>query len=53
MTREVPFTAPRGGFGLSRFKYKGMQLSEEPISAEQYDQLEQEFYAELNRKNAG
>ena len=53
MTREIPFTAPRGGFGLSRFKYKGMQLSEEPISAEQYKQLEDEFYEQLLKRNAG
>lgn len=52
MSREIPFTAPRGGFGLSRFKYKGMQLSDEPISAEQYTQYEAAFMAELQEKTA-
>jgi hypothetical protein len=30
-----------------------MQLSEEPISAEQYKQLEDEFYEQLLKRNAG
>ena len=51
MSREIPFTAPRGGFGLSRFKYKGMQLSDKPISAEEYAGLEAEFNAELKKRN--
>ncbi len=52
MSREIPFTAPRGGFGLARFKYKGVQLSEEPVSAEQYAQYEEAFKAELQGKAA-
>lgn len=47
MSRELPFTAPRGGFGLSRFKYKGIVLQQEPVSAEQYKQLEEQFNKEL------
>lgn len=43
MSREVPFTTPRGGFGLSRFKYKGVVLQDEPVSAEQYTELEAAF----------
>jgi len=49
MSREIPFTAPRGGFGLSRFKYKGVQLQSLPVTAEQYEQLEQEFLQNLNK----
>ena len=52
MSREIPFTAPRGGFGLSRFKYKGMQLAAEPVSSEQYAQYEAEFNEALQAKNA-
>lgn len=51
MSREVPFTAPRGGFGLSRFKYKGMQLQKDPVSAQQYETLEKEFQAELQKQS--
>ena len=53
MSREVPFTAPRGGFGLSRFKYKGMELAEQPVSAEQYQQYQADFEQALAEKNAG
>ena len=53
MSREIPFTAPRGGFGLSRFKYKGMQLAENPVSAEEYAQYEADFQKALAEKNAG
>lgn len=48
MTRLIPFLAPRGGFGLSRFSYRGTKLSEEPITQEDYDKFEKEFYEELN-----
>lgn len=51
MSREVPFTAPRGGFGLSRFKYKGIVLQKEPVSAEQYKQLKEQFSKELAGQN--
>ena len=53
MSREIPFTAPRGGFGLSRFKYKGMQLAENPVSAEEYAQYEADFQKALEERNAG
>lgn len=50
MSREVPFTAPRGGFGLSRFKYKGVVLQKDPVTAEQYDELAKQFQEELKNQ---
>lgn len=51
MTRMIPFLAPRGGFGLSRFSYRGEELSEDPITNEEYKRLEAEFYKELEALN--
>lgn len=47
MTKAVPFTYPRGGFGTTRFKYKGMIVESEPVTAERYERLKAEFYKEL------
>jgi oligopeptide transport system substrate-binding protein len=47
MSKVVPFTYPRGGFGVTRFKYKGMVVEREPISAERYAEYEAAFRAEL------
>ncbi|MBB6479955.1 peptide ABC transporter substrate-binding protein [Spirochaeta isovalerica] len=47
MDTVVPFSTPRGGFGVTRFKYKGMILQQNPITADQYKMLEKAFRAEL------
>jgi oligopeptide transport system substrate-binding protein len=47
MTKIVPFTYPRGGFGVTRFKYKGMEVRNEPITTAEYEELEKQFRAEL------
>ncbi len=47
ISKIVPFTYPRGGFGITRFKYKGMIVEKEPLTAKRYDALKDAFYAEL------
>jgi ABC-type oligopeptide transport system substrate-binding subunit len=47
ITKVVPFTTPRGAFGITRFKYKGMVVEKEPITARRYEQLKTAFYKEL------
>ncbi len=49
MSREVPFTTPRGGFGIVRFKYKGMELQAEPVTTAQYEEAYNTLMAELNK----
>ncbi|MEG1528166.1 MAG: ABC transporter substrate-binding protein [Clostridia bacterium] len=54
MTRAIPFLAPRGGFGLSRFSYRWMDTQEEPLTTEEYKKYEKEFndaLAALNGAN--
>lgn len=36
VTRVVPFTKPTSISGISTYKYKGMQLQNDPVTAEQY-----------------
>lgn len=47
MSKALPFTYPRGGFGTTRFKYKGMIVESEPVTMERYEKLKAEFYKEL------
>ncbi len=47
MSQVVPFSYPRGGFGLTRYRYKGMELQGEPVTLQQYEELEARFRAEL------
>ncbi len=52
ITKVVPFTYPRGGFGITRFKYKGMVVEKNPITAKRYESLRAEFYKELGKASA-
>lgn len=47
ITKVVPFTYPRGGFGITRFKYKGMVVEKDPITAKRYEQLKAAFLKEM------
>ncbi len=47
ISKVLPFTYPRGGFGITRFKYKGMIVEKDPITAARYLQLKTAFYKEL------
>lgn len=53
MSREIPFTALRGGFGLSRFKYKGIILQSEPVTRTQFQALREAFLIELEERKQG
>jgi ABC-type oligopeptide transport system substrate-binding subunit len=48
MTKMVPFTFPRGGFGITRFKYKGMDVDKEPVTAKRFERLKGNFLKELS-----
>ncbi len=47
ISKMVPFTYPRGGFGITRFKYKGMIVEKDPITNRRYEELKSAFYKEL------
>lgn len=45
VTRVVPFTRPYSSAGISDYKYKGMQLQDEPVTIEQYEAAKADFEA--------
>jgi oligopeptide transport system substrate-binding protein len=47
MTKMVPFSYPRGGFGITRFKYKGMSVERDPITSKRYEELKAAYLKEL------
>ncbi len=51
ITKVVPFTSPKGGFGITRFKYKGMVVEKDPITVKRYEQLKAAFLKELAAVN--
>lgn len=51
MSKVVPFTMPRGGFGLTRFKYKGMVVNSKPITNKEYKEYEKQFLEDLKKDN--
>lgn len=52
LSKVVPFTYPRGGFGITRFKYKGMIVQKDPLTSKQYEELKKTFYEEMNKATA-
>lgn len=52
LSKVVPFTYPRGGFGITRFKYKGMILQKDPLTSKQYEEIKKAFYEEMNKATA-
>ncbi|MCE1206279.1 MAG: peptide ABC transporter substrate-binding protein [Spirochaetia bacterium] len=52
LSKVVPFTYPRGGFGITRFKYKGMIVQKDPLTSKQYEELKKAFYEEMNKATA-
>lgn len=47
MTHLVPYTAPRGSFGMAGYKLKGALVQETPVTAEQHAHLDAAFKIEL------
>jgi oligopeptide transport system substrate-binding protein len=48
ITKVVPFTYPRGAFGITRFKYKGMKVEDQPITSKRYADLKAAFLKDLD-----
>jgi oligopeptide transport system substrate-binding protein len=53
MSNVVPFTTPRGGFGVTRFKYKGMIVTDKAITKEEYKKYESQFKEDLKKATQG
>jgi len=49
ISKVVPFTYPRGAFGITRFKYKGMEVRDKPISLKEYETLKAAFYKDMEK----
>ncbi len=50
MSKEVPYLTPKGGFGLTRFKMKGIKIQDKPITLEQYNELKDQHEREIEEK---
>jgi hypothetical protein len=48
ISKMVPYTVPRSGFGVTRFKYKGMQVLSEPLTAKRVEERRAVFVQEMN-----
>lgn len=53
MTKYIPFTMPKGGFGVSRFKYKGMILQDKPVTITEWKNYEKQFNIDLKKIQEG
>lgn len=53
MSKAVPFTEPKGGFGLTRFKYKGMVLTNKAITNDQYKKYEDQYKEDMKKALEG
>lgn len=51
LSKAIPFTTPRGGFGITRFKYKGMAVVKDPITKQEYANYEKQFNEDLKKAN--
>lgn len=52
ISKMVPYTVPRSGFGVTRFKYKGMQVEDQPITAKRVEELKAAFIKEMNEASS-
>ena len=46
--KMVPYTVPRSGFGVTRFKYKGMKVEDQPLTAKRVEELKAASITEMN-----
>jgi len=53
MSKVVPFTTPRGGFGVTRFKYKGIIIKKDAVTFQQYKEYEEQFRKDLQKAVEG
>ncbi|HAP43759.1 MAG: hypothetical protein A2087_05375 [Spirochaetes bacterium GWD1_61_31] len=53
LSKVVPYTMPRGGLGLARFKLKGLRLEREPLDVGRVTELQAAFEREMAAAVAG
>jgi len=53
LTKAVPFTTPKGGFGVTRFKLKGMVVSDKTITTAQWKDYESKFLVDMKKSFEG
>ena len=49
LTKAVPFTTPKGGFGVTRFKLKGMVVLDKTITTAQWKDYETKFKEDMKK----
>ncbi len=49
MSKVPPYTVPRGGFGVTRFKYKGMSVEKNILTTKQVDGLKATFFKDMDK----
>jgi oligopeptide transport system substrate-binding protein len=53
LTKYIPYTMPKGGFGVSRFKYKGMILQDKPVTITEWKKYEKQFNLDMKKIQEG
>lgn len=48
MSKVPPYTVPRGGFGVTRFKYKGMTVEKDIVTAKKVNELREAFFKAMD-----
>lgn len=52
ISKVVPFTYPRGAFGITRFKYKGMVVQKDAVTRKKYEELRSAFLKDMEKASA-
>jgi oligopeptide transport system substrate-binding protein len=53
LTKVIPFTTPKGGFGVTRFKLKGMLVSDKAVTTAQWKEYESKFNVDMKNSFEG
>ena len=53
LTKVVPFTTPKGGFGVTRFKYKGMIIADNTITTTEWKNYQIKFKLDMKKALEG
>ena len=53
LTKAIPFTTPKGGFGVTRFKLKGMVVSDKAITTGEWKEYESKFQVDMKKSFEG
>lgn len=49
LTKAVPFTTPKGGFGVTRFKLKGMVVLDKTITTAEWKEYKTKFQSDMKK----